>query len=87
MRRPINQNGPGFLHARHAHYGIASTSVIRHSAPRAFHAAKEALLAFIRAASSLRALMDKPNKAVLTDLQAFDIESLEERLAALRRFL
>lgn len=47
----------------------------------------EPLLAFTQAAPSLRALMDKPNKAVLTDLQAFDIESLEERLAALRRFL
>ena len=31
--------------------------------------------------------MEKPNKAVLTDLSAFDIEGLKERLAALRRFL
>ncbi|MBX7211093.1 MAG: peptide chain release factor 2 [Verrucomicrobiaceae bacterium] len=30
--------------------------------------------------------MEKPNKAVLTDLSAFDIDGLKERLAALRRF-
>ena len=44
-------------------------------------------LAFLRFSPSLRALMEKSNKAVLTDLQAFDIDSLKERLAALRRFL
>ena len=31
--------------------------------------------------------MDNHNKAVLTDLQAFDVGSLKERLGALRRFL
>jgi hypothetical protein len=31
--------------------------------------------------------MEKSNKAVLTDLSAFDIDSLKERLTALRRFL
>jgi|688.fasta_scaffold135748_1 hypothetical protein len=35
----------------------------------------------------MRVLMEKTNKAVLTDLQAFDIDSLKDRLAALRRFL
>lgn len=31
--------------------------------------------------------MEKTNKAVLTDLQAFDTDSLKGRLAALRRYL
>jgi uncharacterized small protein (DUF1192 family) len=31
--------------------------------------------------------MEKTNKAVLTDLQAISVDSLKERLAALRRFL
>ncbi len=45
-------------------------------------------LAFNLHKGTLRALMEKnSNKAVLTDLQALDIESLKERLSALRRFL
>lgn len=31
--------------------------------------------------------MEKTNKAVLTDLQALDTDSLKERLTALRRYL
>lgn len=45
------------------------------------------LLAYLGPGCTLRTLMDNHNKAVLTDLQAFDVGSLKERLGALRRFL
>jgi hypothetical protein len=45
------------------------------------------VLAFPLPPSKLCALMEKSNKAVLTDLQAISVDSLKERLAALRRFL
>jgi hypothetical protein len=61
-------------------HALSHRTPIRHSS---FHPP----LAFPFTSPTLRALMEKSNKAVLTDLSAFDIDSLKERLTALRRFL
>lgn len=64
----------------------ASCHILDLNAPRIRHKPIE-VLAFPSPTSKVHALMEKTNKAVLTDLQAISVDSLKERLAALRRFL